>query len=130
MFHGHEAIFLFLQSMVPDLSTFCNSQLSNLYLQGSSNIPTATDAPDLNFWNKECPSNCTLRKLKVVKLTDLCGVPHEMELIKFLLGNSPVLETMGIIPCMYVVESQLKMLIELVKFRRASAQAEIIFTRD
>ncbi|KAF7808969.1 F-box/FBD/LRR-repeat protein [Senna tora] len=98
--------------------------------QGSSNIPTATDAPDLDFWRKECPSDCTLKKLKLVKLTDMCGVPHEMEFIKYLLGSSPVLETMSIMPCMYVMESQLKMLIELVKFRRASAQAEIIFVRD
>ncbi|KAK4260916.1 hypothetical protein QN277_003977 [Acacia crassicarpa] len=104
--------------------------LKELQISGSSNIPTATDAPDLDFWSKECPSDCTLKQLKVVKLTDMCGVPHEMELIKFLLANSPVLETMSIVPCMYVMESQLKMLIELVRFRRASARAEIVFVRD
>ncbi|XP_028761854.1 F-box/FBD/LRR-repeat protein At1g13570 isoform X2 [Neltuma alba] len=100
------------------------------FTKGSSNTPPATDAPDLDFWSEECPSDCTLKQLKVVKLTDMCGVPHEMELIKFLLANSPVLETMSIVPCIYVMESQLKMLIELVRFRRASARAEIIFVRD
>ncbi|KAI9073482.1 hypothetical protein K1719_027985 [Acacia pycnantha] len=104
--------------------------LKELQISGSSNIPTATDAPDLEFWSKECPSDCTLKQLKVVKLTDMCGVPHEMELIKFLLANSPVLETMSIVPCMYMMESQLKMLIELVRFRRASARAEIVFVRE
>lgn len=99
-------------------------------MQGSSNIPTATEASDLDFWKKECPLDFTLKHLKVVKLTDMCGVPHEMEFIKYLLGSSPVLETMSIIPCMYVMESQIKMLIELVKFQRASARAEIVFIRE
>ncbi|MED6213011.1 hypothetical protein PIB30_089135 [Stylosanthes scabra] len=103
--------------------------LKELQISGSSNIPSATDAPDLDFWEK-CPSKCRLSQLRVVHLTDMCGVPHEMELIKFLLGSSPVLEIMTIIPCVYVVESQLKMLTELVKFRRASAKAEIVFIRE
>ncbi|KAL1317806.1 hypothetical protein HN51_069994 [Arachis hypogaea] len=104
--------------------------LKELQISGSSNIPSATDAPDLDFWEKECSSKCRLSHLRVVQLTDMCGVPHEMELIKFLLASSPVLETMSIIPCIYVVESQLKMLTELVKFRRASAKAEIVFVRE
>ncbi|CAL0315286.1 unnamed protein product [Lupinus luteus] len=98
--------------------------------QGSSNMSSATDAPNMDFWAKKCPSDSTLGHLKVVKLTDMCGVPQEMEFIKFLLGCSPVLEIMSIAPCVHDMENEMRMLIELVKFRRASTKAEIVFTRE
>ena len=89
----------------------------------------SVEAPNLEFWAKECPKDCTFKQLKVLKMTDMSGVPHEMEFMKFLLANSPVLETMSITPCVYVMDGRLNMLIQLVRFRRASAEAEIIFTR-
>ncbi|KAF5929893.1 hypothetical protein HYC85_000105 [Camellia sinensis] len=115
--------------------------LQELQISGSSNTSTATEAPDLDFWEKECPSDCTVSLLETVKMTDMSGVPHEMEFIKFLLRNSPMLETMSITPSVYclcseiyvdiyVTDGRLNMLIELVRFRRASAQAEIIFIQD
>ncbi|XP_028081119.1 F-box/FBD/LRR-repeat protein At1g13570-like isoform X2 [Camellia sinensis] len=100
------------------------------FTKGSSNMSTATEAPDLDFWEKECPSDCTFSLLETVKMTDMSAVPHEMEFIKFLLRNSPMLETMSITPSVYVTDGRLNMLIELVRFRRASAQAEIIFIQD
>lgn len=63
-------------------------------------------------------------------MTDMCGVPHEMELIKKLLGNSPVLEKLSIVPCIYVTELKVDMLVELVRLRRASPLAEILFTQE
>ncbi|OIW04683.1 hypothetical protein TanjilG_00119 [Lupinus angustifolius] len=104
--------------------------LKELQISGSSNMSPATDAPNLDFWAKKCPSDSTLGHLKVVKLTDMCGVPQEMEFIKFLLGCSPMLEIMSIAPCVHDMENEMRMLIELVKFRRASTKAEIVFTRE
>lgn len=104
--------------------------LEELQISGSSNTLAATEAPDLDFWVNECPSDCTLERLKTVKMTDMSGVPHEMEFIKFLLGHSPMLEIMIIIPSVYVTDGRLNMLIELVRFKRASAQAEIVFIQD
>ncbi|KAG8639051.1 hypothetical protein MANES_14G093700v8 [Manihot esculenta] len=107
------------------------SLIGHIYFtKGSSNTLVAMEAPDLDFWIKECPKGCTFEKLKIVKMTDMSGVPHEMEFIKFLLANSPVLEMMTIAPCVYVIDGRLSMLIELLRFRRASAQAEILFIRD
>ncbi|KAA8532813.1 hypothetical protein F0562_033070 [Nyssa sinensis] len=97
---------------------------------GSSNTTAAAEAPDLDFWEKECPSGCMFKQLKTVKMTDMFGIPHEMDFIKFLLGNSPVLEIMSVAPSVYVTEGRLNMLIELARFRRASAKAEIIFIQD
>ncbi|KAE8673281.1 F-box/FBD/LRR-repeat protein [Hibiscus syriacus] len=104
--------------------------LRELQISGSSNTLAAIDAPDLDFWDDELPSDCTFKQLKLVKMTDMSGVPHEMEFIKFLLTNSPALETMSISPCVYVMDGRLNMLIELLSFRRASAQAEILFIQD
>ncbi|XVF33486.1 hypothetical protein REPUB_Repub17cG0172600 [Reevesia pubescens] len=84
---------------------------------GSSNTLAAIDAYDLDFWEDECPSDCTFKQLKVVKMNDMSGVPHEMEFIKFLLANSPVLKTMSISPCVYVMDGKLNMLIELLRFK-------------
>ncbi|KAK9277639.1 hypothetical protein L1049_007185 [Liquidambar formosana] len=104
--------------------------LQELIISGSSNTLAAIEASDLDFWEKECPLGCTFKHLQIVKMTDMSGVPHEMKFIKFLLGNSPVLQTMTITPCVYVMDGKLNMLVELVRFQRASAQAEIIFIQD
>ncbi|XP_058183575.1 F-box/FBD/LRR-repeat protein At1g13570 isoform X2 [Rhododendron vialii] len=99
------------------------------FTKSSSNTSLATEATDLDFWENECPSDCTFRLLKSVKIADISGVPHEMEFIKFLLRNSPVLEVMSIIPSTCVTDGRINMLIELLRFRRASAEAEITFTQ-
>ena len=101
-----------------------------VFVQGLSTAVASAEALDLEFWAKDCPKDCTFKQLKVVKMADMSGVPHEMEFLKFLLVNSPVLETMSITPCVYVMDGRLNMLVQLVRFRRASAEAEIIFTQD
>ncbi|KAM0019819.1 putative F-box domain, FBD domain, leucine-rich repeat domain superfamily [Helianthus debilis subsp. tardiflorus] len=104
--------------------------LQELQISGSSNPSPATETPDLDFWEKECPCDCAFKRLKIVKMTDVSGVPHEMGFIEFLLGNSPVLEIMSITPSVYVTEGRVNMLIELLRLKRASAEAEIIFVQD
>lgn len=104
--------------------------LLELCISGSSNVLAAIDTSDLDFWEKDSLSNCTFKHLRTVKMTDMSGLPHEMNFIKFLLGNSPALETMTIAPCIYVADGKLNILVELVRFRRASALAEIIFIQD
>lgn len=104
--------------------------LQELQISSSSNAIAASEATDLNFWETDCPTGCTLKRLKTVKISDLSGVPHEMEFLKFLLKNSPVLEVMSILPGIYVSCGRLNVVIELLRFRRASAKAEIIFIQD
>lgn len=100
-------------------------------VQGSSNTAAASIATsDLDFWEKDCPSDCTFGQLKSVRMSDLSCVPHEMEFIKFMLRNSPVLETMHLSPCSCAKDRILHMLVELVRFRRASARAELIFEHE
>ncbi|KAL2349052.1 hypothetical protein Fmac_003052 [Flemingia macrophylla] len=104
--------------------------LKELQISGSSNIAVAADIPDLDFWEKECLSGTTLNKLKSVKLSEMGGWSHEIEFMKYLLRRSPVLETLNIIPCVFDMENNLRMLMELVKCRRASTRAEVVFYRE
>ncbi|XP_071686700.1 F-box/FBD/LRR-repeat protein At1g13570 isoform X2 [Rutidosis leptorrhynchoides] len=104
--------------------------LQELQISGSSNSSSATEASDLDFWENECPRDCTFERLKIVKMTDMSGVPHEMGFIEFLLGNSPVLEIMSITPSVYVTDGSINLLIELLKFKRASAEAKILFVPE
>ncbi|CAL5189146.1 unnamed protein product [Lathyrus oleraceus] len=106
----------------------CSPNLKELHISGISDIQASAYTEDLDFWEKEYHSDSILRKLKVVDLAEMSGVPHEIEFIKFLLGSSPVLEKMFIIPYISNKEYRLKMLVELMKFRRASSKAEIYFT--
>jgi len=77
---------------------------------------------------KEFISHSLPSKLKIVILEDMSGVPLEIDFIRLLLGWSPVLEKMIVIPCTNDREHQRKMSVELQKFPTASAKVEIHFT--
>ncbi|KAL8142274.1 hypothetical protein V2J09_015306 [Rumex salicifolius] len=101
--------------------------LHELQISGSPNAASPSEVPDVCFVDMECSSDFAFKQLKVVKITDTSGLLNEMKFIKFLLGSSPVLETMIIKP--YVTEEIVVLLTELLKFRRASPTAEILFSQ-
>ncbi|WCJ34727.1 F-box/RNI-like superfamily protein [Euphorbia peplus] len=74
-------------------------------------------------------SDCSLNKLKTVKMEEISGVDPELELMKFLLANSSNLEKFEILPTKDT-DKGFKILKELIRFRRASAKAEIIYSDD
>ncbi|KAI3516804.1 hypothetical protein L1887_15848 [Cichorium endivia] len=105
--------------------------LLELQIEGSSGLSSATEAPDLGFWEKECLFDCTFERLKMVKMTNMVGVPHEVGFIGFLLGKSPVLETISITPSVHILtKDRLSFVIELTKLRRTSPEAEMIFVQN
>lgn len=81
--------------------------------------------PAASFWEgKEC-LDFRFNHLRNVKLTEILGVEPEMELIEFILASSPVLETL------YIrldndASEEVKIYKQIMRFRRASARAEII----
>lgn len=100
------------------------------FLCQGSTITASTDIHDLEFWEKGLPADCTFHKLKVVKMSDFSAVLHEMAFIKFLLLHSPVLESMTVAPSFCIMDGKLKMLIELLSYRRASPLATIKFIQE
>ncbi|KAJ8563027.1 hypothetical protein K7X08_031479 [Anisodus acutangulus] len=103
-----------------------NPNLEELQISSSS-ITTTTDIYDLDFWEKDWPSDCTF---SIVHMTDFSGLPHEIAFIKFLLGHSPVLEQMIVAPTIYVTDKVVKMLIDLLTFRRASPLATVKIVQE
>lgn len=83
------------------------------------------DEPPRDIFFVSDGGRCNFPKLKLVKMS-VSGDRNQMELIKFLLGNSPVLQKM-IITLIDVKDGKDRdVLLELVMFRRASSEAEIV----
>lgn len=64
-------------------------------------------------------------QLQVVKIVGISGIKSELEFINFVLSNSPSLERMTVKPAS--ADGGWDLLKELLRFRRASVLAEIIF---
>lgn len=77
-----------------------------------------------NFW-EENHWSCPFSQLRLVKVFNIPGIKHELNFIHFLLLTSPVLERMTVKPA--VNNGGWELLKQLLRFRRASPQAEIIF---
>ncbi|KAJ4951986.1 hypothetical protein NE237_028818 [Protea cynaroides] len=69
---------------------------------------------------------CTFNKLRVVTMSKLLGMEFELELVKFILANSPMLERMNISPAIIGIGNVLAFFKKLLTFKRASPQAEIV----
>lgn len=68
--------------------------------------------------------SCPVMQLRYVKIDGISGIKPELDFINFLLLHSPVLERMTVKP---VANVGLELMKELLRFRRASGQAEIIY---
>lgn len=99
-------------------------------LFSASSDNEACVGPDIDYWESQHPLDCSFRRLETVNMSDISGVPDELEFVKFLLAKSPVLKTLSIRPSIYVNEGGWDMLIELLRFPRASVQAGIIYVQD
>ncbi|KAI7744656.1 hypothetical protein M8C21_006437 [Ambrosia artemisiifolia] len=84
-------------------------------------------APKVSAKNllEEDYQNCFFTQLRFVKIAGIFGVPRELNFINFLLANSPMLERMTVKPASQ--DGGWDLLKELLRFRRASVHAEIIY---
>lgn len=73
--------------------------------------------------------SCLFNQLQIVKVAGISGLKQELNFIKFLLANSPVLEKMTIKPASNEAgwEPIKELMKELLRFRRASVQAQIVY---
>lgn len=97
----------------------CNLEIS------ASDTNDVNEAAMENF-RIEDSVDCTLSQLQIVKFSYLSGFRAELELIKFLLAHSPVLETIFIHRYIAVkTDKALKIAEEIMQFSRASPKAQI-----
>ncbi|GFQ04216.1 F-box/FBD/LRR-repeat protein at1g13570 [Phtheirospermum japonicum] len=64
-------------------------------------------------------------RLRVIKIVGISGLKQELNFINFMLANAPVLERMTVKPAS--MDSGWELLKELLRFRRASTFAEIVY---
>lgn len=84
----------------------------------------ADEEPQTGFWGDD-QWKCLFGQLRLVKMVGISGIRSELDCIKFLLSNSPVLEQMTVKPAS--IEGAWELVKELLRFRRASIQAEVIY---
>lgn len=65
-----------------------------------------------------------------MKMTDVSGIRNELEFIRFLLGTSPVLETVIVSSSLIDKEAKMDMVIELLRYPRVSPRAQFLFLQD
>ncbi|XP_042516801.1 F-box/FBD/LRR-repeat protein At1g13570-like [Macadamia integrifolia] len=80
---------------------------------------------DLQEANDQLES--TFNKLRVVDFSEFLGTEIELLLVRFILARSPVLETMIISHAIQDTRKVLTLLKGLLRFKRASQQAEIVY---
>ncbi|GER54499.1 F-box/FBD/LRR-repeat protein [Striga asiatica] len=67
----------------------------------------------------------SFNRLRVIKIVGIFGTRQELDFISFMLANAPVLEKMTVKPAS--MDSGWELLKELLRFRRASTFAEIVY---
>lgn len=77
-----------------------------------------------NFWEDDHWSSL-FAHLILVKVSGISGIKSEMDFVKFLLSNAPVLEQLTVKPACQ--DGKWDMMKELLRFRRASIYAEVIY---
>ncbi|KAL5780405.1 hypothetical protein ACOSQ2_011142 [Xanthoceras sorbifolium] len=88
--------------------------------------PEETCTGTLNdFWTDDHWSSM-FSQLRLVKIAGISGIRSEMDFINFLLSNATVLERMTVKPAS--VDGGWELMKELLRFRRASTLAEIIYS--
>ncbi|XP_077223820.1 F-box/FBD/LRR-repeat protein At1g13570-like [Tasmannia lanceolata] len=85
------------------------------------------DHPAVVPWKAQEQKDCMLKHLRTVKMDNVVGNKSEIKFIRLLLANSPVLKTLTIDPILDDFKVEAMFLRKLIRFQRASTQAEILF---
>lgn len=78
------------------------------------------------FWEDKIHLDCMFDQLRVVRIIDIYGIRAELDFVKFLLAHSPVLERLTV-KSASADGGGMDLLKELLRYRRASVQAEVIY---
>ncbi|KZV56994.1 F-box/FBD/LRR-repeat protein-like, partial [Dorcoceras hygrometricum] len=113
--------------MEENLTALCLLR-SSPYLQELEMLARAEEQQTNERTISNIPENFesfTFNQLKFIKIVGISGIKQELNFINFLLATSPVLERMTVKPAS--IDGAWDLLKELLRFRRASTIAEIIY---
>ncbi|MCI10966.1 F-box/FBD/LRR-repeat protein, partial [Trifolium medium] len=83
--------------------------------------------PDSYCWEEIFSGPAVPISIRHVSIEDISGIKFELDFIRFLLMYSPVLEKMIVKPGVNV---RPELMTELIRFKRASGQAEVIYNGE
>ncbi|KAF3630704.1 putative lipoxygenase 6, chloroplastic-like [Capsicum annuum] len=107
------------------IRSFPNLQSMEIKVESDDN-----DIPPLESLEVERFSDVTFNYLREVKLMQTNGILAEKQLIKLLLTKYPELVRMLIEPCLVEESGTVQILAELIRFQRASPNAEVVYKLD
>ncbi|KAF3664811.1 putative protease 2-like [Capsicum annuum] len=107
------------------IRSFPNLQSMEIKVESDDN-----HVPPLKSLEVEHFSDVTFNHLREVKLMQTNGTIPEIQLVKLLLTKSPELERMLIVPCLVEEFATVHILAELIRFQRASPNAEVVYNLD
>ncbi|PHT67588.1 hypothetical protein T459_27075 [Capsicum annuum] len=107
------------------IRSFPNLQSMEIKVESDDN-----HVPPLKSLEVEHFSDVTFNHLREVKLIQTNGTIPEIQLVKLLLTKSPELERMLIVPCLVEEFATAHILAELIRFQRASPNAEVVYNLD
>ncbi|RWR81200.1 F-box/RNI-like superfamily protein isoform 1 [Cinnamomum micranthum f. kanehirae] len=82
---------------------------------------------EASFWGAKIQFDCLLNHLHAVEIIGL-ALSMDLEFVRYILSSAPVLETMKVYTYEYLEEQEVSRIKnELMRFRRASSRAEIIY---
>ncbi|KAM3269309.1 hypothetical protein P3S67_030191 [Capsicum chacoense] len=114
-----------------DLYCVKHLSISSIYLSDSDEVESDdNDIPPLESLEVEGFSDVTFNYLREVMLMQTNGTIPEKQLIKLLLAKSPELVRMLIEPCLVEESGTVQILAELIRFQRASPNAEVVHKLD
>ncbi|KAJ0669526.1 putative FBD domain-containing protein [Helianthus annuus] len=94
------------------------------------NLNEAMSQTAMNLIDQQDYSYVVLAHLRVITITNFSNMKTGLDFVKFVLAKSPMLKIVDIVIDKWVdINSEVKMLKELVRYPRASAKAEIRFER-
>ncbi|CAM8876576.1 unnamed protein product [Rhodiola kirilowii] len=100
-------------------------QTLDIFLISESDSPSHVTSDYLKSILREAEN---LWSLKTVKVGGLKGMEPELLFIKLILSCCPMLEELYL-SSRITVDAEFKMMADIMRFRRASAQAEIIYSK-
>lgn len=90
----------------------------------------STEVPSMNLLDVEDYCNISLENLRELEIRNMSNIRPGMDFVKLILGKSPMLKNVGIvIDSRVTVNDEVKMLRELLQYKRASTDAKIVFGR-
>ncbi|CAM8884304.1 unnamed protein product [Rhodiola kirilowii] len=115
-----------VRTMLCLINSLPTLQTLDIFSRSKSDSPSHVTSDYLKSLSREAEN---LWSLKTVKVEGLMGMEPELHFIELVLSCCPMLEELYLTSHGITADAEFKMMADIMRFRRASAQAEIIYSK-